>query len=483
MHLAPTTYLCSLLLFFSALSKAQNVDVSTFSANKLLLDKKDSSSRLIVNKIIISGNKKTKTSIILREIQLEAGDSIIITALNEELQKIRQQIYNTKLFNEVQAEPVLVANDSFDIVINVKERLYTIPLPKFQLVDRNINEWIKKNKGDLSRVIYGIKFTQYNLTGRRDFLRLFVLNGFTRNYSFLYANPSINKALTKGISAGGGFIQNKDYIYKTGNDNKPVFFNNGQFSSQTTFATIGYTIRKNILGTHSFNLSYNNIKVTDSLTNIAYNPNYFKSNGNVANFFDISYTYQYVNTNNVGYPLKGVTGLFRLFKRGFDISGGVNMFFAEGSYHKYWDLKKKWFASMELFGKCTLPFDQAYINQRALGYSDINLRGLELYVIDGVAMGLLRTTLKRKLFSTNLHMPFKSKQFGNIPFTFFAKTYGDLGYVYNKEVYKTNLNNKLLYSGGFGIDILTIFDINLRVEYSFNQLGKNGLFLQPSWLL
>ena len=39
------------------------------------------------------------------------------------------------------------------------------------------------------------------------------------------------------------------------------------------------------------------------------------------------------------------------------------------------------------------------------------------------------------------------------------------------------LNNRLLYSGGFGIDILTLYDINLRIEYSFNQLGEKGLFL------
>ena len=63
-------------------------------------------------------------------------------------------------------------------------------------------------------------------------------------------------------------------------------------------------------------------------------------------------------------------------------------------------------------------------------------------------------------------------------FTVFAKTFGDLGLVYNKPIYKTTLNNKLLYSGGFGIDIFSIYDVNLRIEYSFNQLGKNGLFLQ-----
>ena len=74
-------------------------------------------------------------------------------------------------------------------------------------------------------------------------------------------------------------------------------------------------------------------------------------------------------------------------------------------------------------------------------------------------------------------MPFRIHSIPYIPFTFFAKTYADLGYEYNKKEFAANLNNKLLYTGGFGIDILTFYDVNLRFEYSFNQLNQKGLFL------
>ncbi|MEO7769227.1 MAG: hypothetical protein ABIS01_17475, partial [Ferruginibacter sp.] len=59
---------------------------------------------------------------------------------------------------------------------------------------------------------------------------------------------------------------------------------------------------------------------------------------------------------------------------------------------------------------------------------------------------------------------------------FFAKTYADAGFSFNKKKYDTYLNNRLLYSGGFGIDILTIYDLNLKIEYSFNQLGHRTFF-------
>jgi hypothetical protein len=113
-----------------------------------------------------------------------------------------------------------------------------------------------------------------------------------------------------------------------------------------------------------------------------------------------------------------------------------------------------------------------------MGYGEQYLRGNELLVIDGVAFGLLRSTLKKKLFTLNFPLPFRVNKYHKIPFTFFAKTYADLGYTYNKPAYQTQLNNKLLYSGGFGIDILTIYDLHLRVEYSFNQIGGRGLFVQ-----
>jgi hypothetical protein len=35
----------------------------------------------------------------------------------------------------------------------------------------------------------------------------------------------------------------------------------------------------------------------------------------------------------------------------------------------------------------------------------------------------------------------------------------------------------MLYSGGVGIDIVTFYDIILKFEWSFNQLGENGLYL------
>jgi outer membrane protein assembly factor BamA len=477
MNFCKALYFFTVVMLMTTVSSAQNVnDINNITAN--LLSGKDSSAKIIIHNISISGNKKTKEYIIRREMQLKAGDTLSVASFKEELQKLQQQVYNTNLFLEVKPELNEIAPGIVDINLAVKERWYIFPIPKFQLIDRNINEWIQKYKADLDRVVYGVKFTHYNLTGHRDLLRLTLLNGFTRNVSLSYFKPVSEKKLNNGFSFTAGVIQNREFIYKIDTFNKPELFNNGDFSRKNYFFGAGYNFRKSIMGTHYFNITFNHIAVVDSLISSKYNPNYFKEAVTHKNYVDFSYTYRYINTNNAMYPLRGTVSSLRLTKRGVGFSGGINMFSIEGSYNKYWPLKKDWYVSTELSAKTTLPFNQPYINQRSLGYSDVNLRGLELYVVDGVAFGLARNTIKKKLFTINIKTPFKSDKYHIIPFTVFAKTYADIGMVYNKEAYRTSLNNKFLYTGGFGIDILSIYDVNLRIEYSFNQLGKNGLFLQ-----
>lgn len=189
----------------------------------------DPVSKLHLRKISISGNKKTKDYIILREMQVKAGDSILLVNLNTELEKARQHIYNTTLFVEVAVEPIIISAFDFDIKIIVKERWYIFPLPELQIVDGTLNEWLIKYKGDLDRLNYGIKFTHFNLTGRKDQLRIHLLNGYTRTISINYSNPYSNAALTNGFSVGAGYFQNRETAYKTSYDNEIVFYKRNDF--------------------------------------------------------------------------------------------------------------------------------------------------------------------------------------------------------------------------------------------------------------
>ena len=234
---------------------------------------------------------------------------------------------------------------------------------------------------------------------------------------------------------------------------------------------------KDFFKKHGYSAGYTILNVNDSLLNSVYNPGYYNSQKSHKGYLDLVYAFQYANTDNINYPLKGTVSGISIQKRGLGFTGGVNMLQVEPYYYKYYDHGKRWYSSFEVNAKIKAPFNQPYINQRALGYGNLYLRGLEYYVIDGVAAVVGKYSLRKKLIAFTVTLPIKNKSLSTIPFAIYAKTFADAGYSYSKDQNISRLNNKLLYSGGFGLDILTLYDINLRLEYSFNQLNEKGLFL------
>lgn len=97
MHFLKTAYIFCVLMMMASMGAAQNIiDIKTITAG--LLAGKDSSTKIIIRSITISGNKKTKEYIIRREMQLKTGDTVNAGSFNDELQKLQQQVYNTNLF-------------------------------------------------------------------------------------------------------------------------------------------------------------------------------------------------------------------------------------------------------------------------------------------------------------------------------------------------------------------------------------------------
>ena len=122
------------------------------------------------------------------------------------------------------------------------------------------------------------------------------------------------------------------------------------------------------------------------------------------------------------------------------------------------------------------------INQRGLGYGENYLRGLEYYVIDGGDRPGQNNVEKDHLLLCTV--PPLSKTLH--PDTIYILCENLRRYRLCLITRRTPImisTTDCSGSGGFGIDILTLYDINLRFEYSFNQLGQNGLFLhnQPDF--
>jgi len=430
---------------------------------------------LLVGEITITGNKKTKPYIILREIPFQSGETYTLKDLVKKFEQARRQLMNTALFHTVVVFASRYEGSTVHIAVELKERWYLFPLPSFKLVDRNLNQWLVEQKASLTRVNYGIKIVHNNATGRNDKFNFMLINGYSRQFSVSYRRAYIDKHLKWGMNAGLGVGKIREVNYNTVNDKQVFLKDNDEFNRSFVWANIGLTYRRAIQTRHHFGIAYSAETVGDSVVTL--NPNYFKNGHKQMNFPTLYYTMDYSDVDYIPYPTKGYTGQVALSKSGF--GKGYNCWQINVKAMGSWHLSKKLFYSLQAFGGLKLPLKQPYFNQRFLGYGENYLQGYEYYVIDGSAGGYLKATLYRRLLDFHIKLPprKKGKDPERIPISIVSKIYGNTGYVHNPSPGENLLSNKMLYSGGIGIDIVTIYDITFKLEWSFNQLGQNGLFL------
>ena len=443
---------------------------SVVSSSVLSSPQKNNPNLFIIGKIIIEGNKRTKPYIIERELPFKRGDSLLLPTLVEGFEFSRRQLMNTTLFNDVVVALQAFRGYYVDIIISVKERWYIFPLPYLKPVDRNLTEWATQGLG-FDRLNYGFKFTYYNFTGRNDKLKLWLITGYTKQIQFQYEQPYADKNLKHGYKVGLTYAFNKEINYQTVSNQQ--HFIDTLSGAKRWYGNIEYTYRPKIKTIHSFRLGFVHHQVDSQI--IRLNPKYFNTIDNKISYPELSYTLNYNNVDYIPYPLTGWMGEVSLLKRGFNSE--VSMWQLGTKITKSWQLANKTYFGLQGFGMLRLPFDQPYINQRMLGYGDLYVRGLEKYVIDGVASALFRHTLRYELFNFYVPTFLKSRSHDQIPFRIYPKIFFDYGHVYNKYLTANSLVNRPLYSAGFGLDIVSFYDFILRLDYSFNQLGQNGLFL------
>src|SRR6187402_2931280 len=180
---------------------------------KLVMD--STGTFLTLNRIFIVGNSVTRDPIILRELTYKSGDIVYSGDLQGVLESDKKKLINTRLFNTVEIRVLELADNTFDLLINVNERWYTFPSIIFELSDRNFNEWWQTYNHDFSRVNYGVKLYQYNMRGRNETLRLTAQMGFTRRFEISYRIPYIDKKQKQGLIVNFDFSESKNVASKT----------------------------------------------------------------------------------------------------------------------------------------------------------------------------------------------------------------------------------------------------------------------------
>jgi len=431
-------------------------------------------SAVSVGKVVITGNRKTKPIIILRELPFKTGDNYSLDVLVKKMETARKQLMNTALFHSVIIYAKHIEENVIDIAVDVKERWYIFPLPFFRPVDRNINQWLVEQNGSLQRVNYGAKLTYNNVTGYNDKLRIGFTNGYTKQISLSYERPYIDHQLKWGLKFSYAAGKNREINYNTVDDKQVFLKDDNDFLRKFTVSNLELTYRRAIKTRHTIGIAYTKEQVGDTVS--ALNPTYFKSGRSTISFPGIYYNMNYLNLDYNPYPTKGYAAQVSLSKNGFN--NALNLWQLHVKGLGIWPVLDRTFFSVSAYGGIKLPFRQPYFTRRFLGYGDVFLQGFEYNVVDGVAGGFVKTTLTRELFNFAVNTPAgkKGREQHRIPIRIFSKVYSNAGYVHDPQPGDNSLSNRMLYSGGFGIDIVTFYDVIFKFEWSFNSVGQNGLF-------
>ncbi len=428
-----------------------------------------------VRQIRFKGNVITKPHIVLREMALHDGDSIVNEDVNYEVEYNKKRIMNLQLFSTVNYTINRFSADSIDIEYQLTELVYWLAKPVFSLADRNLNVWWFEQKHHLDRTNIGMEFTRANFRGRNEKIGGVVQLGYNKNFELFYSIPYIDKGLKHGLGANISYSTGREINFVT-DSNKIYFFRSEHYPYQRFQAKMAYTYRNAYAAIHELNLSYNFFNISRQLYEMS--PDFLGQKRRI-NYFELNYIFKYNNTDFRYYPINGVEIKTVLTKRGLGIDKDVNQFIAYTESSFYRTIYKKISWSSVFRGRLAFPQSQPYYFNRALGFKNEYVRGYEYFVVDGSHYAVLRNNIRMKfldfVWTQNL-----IKFSRHVPVKLFGKIYDDLGYVHNEQPQNSFLNNRVLNGWGFGFDLLISYYARLRIEYSFNHIMQKSLFLHST---
>jgi len=435
----------------------------------------DASGTIYVKSIQLSGNKKTKRSVVLRELSLREGAIIAKDSLANLQELSRLRLMNIQLFNEVKVEWVAEAADTMSMYIAVLERFPIMPDPHFEFADRNFNVWWSEQKRDLRRLNLGLTLVHRNFRGNREQVSATAQVGYTQKFGFAYERPFLDEQQKHGMGFSISGLQNKEIAYKT-DTNKLHFYRdlNHAMLRQSQFS-LWYTYRPEYASTHKLTASYQHYWIADTIA--ALNPEYLGGGNMQEDVLMLNYFYRYNNVDNWEYPLLGsrVVGYFNQLYA-FKNKTAQSIFYLQ--IDKYANPWKRWYVSAIFRGRVSFAQRQPYIFRKNLGYDFDYIRGYEYYVVDGDAFAMLRLNLKRELLNVKIHLPIP--YFQVVPLRVYGKVYADGGVAHSKYQINDRIVDKPMYAAGLGLDIVTLYDIKVRIEYTLNRMGEKALYLHKS---
>jgi outer membrane protein assembly factor BamA len=428
-----TTTLC--------LSQDANPDSATVPSYSIFPD-----SSLVVDSILIVGNKTTKAYVILREMTLKQGDLIT----QETVEYDKNRIYSLQLFNSVEIRVAPTNLPKTNLIIEVTERWYIYPYPIFGIKER-----------DWNKLYYGLGVMNMNFRGRNEKIYAAGTLGYEPSFNIYYRNPEIDysKDIFLEISLGYSRIENKSLIAKSFS---------GNYSQH--FITTSLTLGKRIGNHHTIygTTSYQMVKVSEKRFGRLLNPW-----GQDA-YPVLSAGYKYDTRDLNDYTLSGT--LFNLQASKFGLfQPHINYLRYNLDYRRFIHLFPRCIIALRAFGAISAGERIPIYNHVYFGYND-RIRGHFSEVSEGENIfgtsGELRFVLLEPTYiklNGTIFPEFSVWKFGIV-----AALFGDAGKTwYRRE--PTSANN-LVKGYGAGLHFILPYGYVLRTEYAFNEY-REGEFI------
>ncbi len=464
---------------FCSFSQEKSLDPAITDTFLVYLQSLHLSKTVKIKEIQVHGNEVTRRTILLREMNINEAEIILTDSIPDLISENTLRLRNLSLFNEIDMRIEMVSADEIIWHIHVKERWYIIPEVSVGLADRNFNQWWVEQHHNINRINFVLAAEDKNFRGNLETLTAFAQIGYTQKFLINYMRPYINKAQKSGLGFTASYSTNRQIFYET-DSNKQVYA--GTYTSPILLrqaeATISYYYRPAYAVRHIFQFGYRDYKVADTVLQL--NKNYFADSSTHLRMLEFVYRLEVNHVDNWDYPLHGNKLVLQASSRiGFEGIKFQNLVTLEAGIFR--NPSYKWFFTTIFRGRLMLPQQQPYALTEGLGFMANYVRGYEYYVVNGSNYGILRFDLKRELFNhTFNNIPIK--YLTAFPLRIYPKIFTDIGAINTLYPAASNsfLSNQLLYAFGVGVDIITAYDLKIRLEFAYNGLNQKGLYLHTS---
>jgi len=455
-----------------------------------------------ISSMEVTGNERTRDRIIFRELDFSRGDSLATFEDNlrggmfsgskrynrvdssevvRRMKYSRENIINTQLFLSADLYLEQVDGNEYKLRINVQERWYFWVFPVVQLDYPNFNDWLQDP--DLSRLTQGIFMSHNNLFGLSHQGSVLGYFGSSQGVGLGYYIPWIGKGEKIGMRLGALYRNSTVVEYGSLENERQLIFEEGSLKQFDLLAT--FTLRPGLYNYGKLRITASSHSVSDRILALTASDSlssFLPDDRQSASFLNMYLEYSYDSRNNRAYPLKGNYLKGFVDKRGMGIlSHNVDYFFYGVDMHFYQKLGERWYTAEMFKMVSTSSADISYHFRQKLTDGDDFIRGYDFFALRGDEMYYFRSNLKYNVIKPGI-MParkekHKDSKFRNLPYAFYINAIADVAYI-NDDFYGmyNPYNNRFLYTWGLGVDFISYYDLVLRFEYVFTNIGTHGFF-------